>query len=85
MKELEKQVVKDLIEFFEVYVKGANKQILQERAVIIQTNYMGASPILSDFINALVGSLTDFYVDTGIPPPTPEKAKEILSKLKVWK
>lgn len=82
MKELEKQVIKDLIEFYELYIKGANKQILQEKAERMQTNYISASPILSDFINVRVASLVDFYVDTGIPPPTPEKAKEIIVKLK---
>lgn len=80
-KEFERKVIKDLIEFYKLYIEGANTKILQEKAEEIQSKYIGSSPLLSEFVYGRITQLVDFYVDTGIKPPTKEEAKKLVETL----
>ncbi|MBU2589272.1 MAG: hypothetical protein KKA65_00385 [Nanoarchaeota archaeon] len=84
MKELEKITVKDLIEFYELYVSETNDiKLIEEKAEEIYNEYMPGSIMLNKEINSAVGPLISIYVNNiGINPPTKEEAKEILEKLK---
>ncbi|MCG2719790.1 MAG: hypothetical protein L6266_03595 [Nanoarchaeota archaeon] len=84
MKELEKITVKDLIEFYELYVSETNDiKLIEEKAEEIYNEYMPGSIMLNKEINSAVGPLISIDVNNiGINPPTKEEAKEILEKLK---
>ncbi|MDP2906635.1 MAG: hypothetical protein Q8O03_01730 [Nanoarchaeota archaeon] len=81
MKELEKKVIKDLIDFYEFYIDGAGVKILKAKAEEIQSKYIAASPILSEKVYKLITGLVDFYVNTRIKAPSKEEAKKILEEL----
>ena len=80
MKELEKQAIKDLIEFYESYL--SERKLIKEKATNIYEKYIIGFTLLSEEINSVLGHLIDIYGNTGINPPTKEEAKQILEKLK---
>lgn len=81
MKEFEKQAIKDLIEFYKLYLQDANKANLTNKAEEIQSKYISGSPLLNIETYNLIAGLVDFYVDTGISPPSKEEVKKVIEKL----
>ena len=83
MKELEKQAIQDLINFYELYLsKGKDRGLIKEKAAKIYEEYIIGFTLLSEDINGALGPLIDIYGNTSINPPTKEEAKKILEKLK---
>lgn len=82
MKELEESAKKDLIGFYSYYINNDIDETLKELAQNIESKYLHASTLLSDDLNQLIHRLVDFYVSTGIKPPTKEESKKILENLK---
>lgn len=85
MKEIEKRAIKDLIEFYKLYLQDATKANLTNKAEEIQSKYISGSPLLNIETYNLIAGLVDFYVNTGISPPSKEKVKKIIEKLKKQK
>jgi hypothetical protein len=84
MKEAEQLAVKDLAEFYQYYVKHGIDESLRKKAREIEQKYLNASPLIPEDVDHALGLLVDFYAETGIMPPSKEKAKKILAMLEKY-
>lgn len=84
MKAVEEQAVKDLVEFYQYYVKHGIDESLRKKARETEGKYLNASPLIPEDVDQALGMLVDFYAETGIMPPSKEKAKKILAMLEKY-
>lgn len=82
MKEAEQQAVKDLVKFYQSYVKNGIDESLRKKAREIEQKYLNASPLIHGEVDQAIGLLVDFYAETGIMPPSTETAKKIVETLR---
>lgn len=82
MKEAEQQAVKDLAEFYRYYAKNGIDEFLRKKAREIEQKYLNASLLIHEEVDHAMGLLVDFYAETGILPPSTEKAKKIVEALR---
>ena len=82
MKELEIEIINELITFYTNYItKGINNK-LKEEAREIESRYLNTSSLVSNIVTQAIGRLVDFYAPTGIKIPTKDEAKGIIEDLK---
>lgn len=82
MKEAEQQAVKDLVEFYQYYVKNGIDEFLKKKAREIEQKYLNASSLIHEEVDQAIGLLVDFYAETGIMPPSTETARKIVEALR---
>lgn len=82
MKEPEKKAIKELIQFYKLYIADKDMNLIKKEAIAIESKYLCATAILGEDVNYAVSSLTEIYANTGISPPSKEEAKNIIEKLK---
>ena len=85
MKELEREAIKDLLEFYSMYVEKGNNLLVKKKAQEVEGKYLTAGPLLNEFINLCVSKLVSFYAKIGIEPISKEEAKEIIKRLEKTK
>lgn len=82
MKEIEHQALKDLAEFYNYYAKNGIDEFVRKKAREIEQKYLNASPLISEELDQAAGMLVDFYAETGVMPPSKDKAKKIAAALR---
>lgn len=81
MKELELKAIRDLEEFYTLYLKEGINEILKYKAKEIESRYLNISPLVSQTVMNALCSLTDFYAPTGIKPISKRRAQKLLEEL----
>lgn len=82
MKQLEKSVVNDLINFYSNYINLGLCDEIKNQAKVIESKYLQSSTLISDDVFQLIGGLVDFYAPTNIKPLSINEAKKQLVFLK---
>ena len=84
MKELEIQAIKQLINFYELFIHAADKDMIKQKAKELY-DAAPASTLVHELTSNSFGNLFGIAYDdvgSGLNPPTKEEAKQILEKLK---
>lgn len=82
MKELEKEIIKDLLVVYNEYVEKGLTDSLKEKAKLIQSKYLFSSPLIDKVLFQAIGKLTYFYADIKPGPISKKEAKELVDSLK---
>jgi len=83
MKEIEIQLIPELIEFYKLYLKGYNLDRIEKKAKELYGS-MPSEALVHEVVMNAYGALFDIaypYVNSGIKPPTKEEAEKIIEKL----
>ncbi|MEM5777914.1 MAG: hypothetical protein QXJ06_05775 [Candidatus Aenigmatarchaeota archaeon] len=81
MKELEMDMVEDLIYIFKSYINEGLTEKIKKDAKLIQSKYLNTSPLVSLDLTNANGKLTYFYANIEPGPINKDEAKRIIKHL----